>query len=852
MGSVICGQITQLTSNSGNDKVLTYTFCWEATMKVRLTLCSALSALILLTLHQVGAEGAKKDYPITPIPFTRVKLTDHFWKKRLDTNQDITIPYAFQKCEETGRIQNFEVAGGLKKGTFKGRYPFDDSDVYKIIEGASYSQQVKKNPALEQYLDELIKKIAAAQESDGYLYTARTIKAPSAVLWCDGPRWSNLYLGHELYNMGHFYEAAAAHYLATGKKTMLNMATKNADLLVSVFGPGKNLGVPGHQVIEIGLAKLFRITGNPEYLRLAKFFLDQRGNGKHRKLFGQYSQDHLPVLQQKEAVGHAVRAAYMYAGMADIAALSGDQSYLKAITRLWENVVTRKLYLTGITRLWENVVTRKLYLTGGIGSTGRHEGFGPDYDLPNASAYAETCAAIANVFWNHRMFLMLGDGKYMDVLERTLYNGALSGISLSGNRFFYPNPLKSYGQHQRSPWFGCACCPSNITRFMPSIPSYIYAVKGNALYISLFVQGEGTINMAGQKVVIKQKTRYPDDGKILIHVEPEKAAKLDLLIRIPGWARNQPVPGDLYRYKHTLKQHPILEINSGRQKIDIRRGYTRLSRIWQKGDEILLTLPMPLRQVLAHPKVKDNVNKVAFEKGPLVYCAEWKDNDKNVFNLLVPDKLSFASVNLTGKLSPIKGLTADVFALHRTGASRGIQRENHKLVLIPYYAWAHRGQGEMAVWLAAEPGAALIKPGVTLAAEGRISASKGIRGIGAINDRYEPRNSNDRSIPRCHWWPKKGSAEWIQFDFKKPVHCSSVKIYWFDDTGTGECRIPESWQVFYKKGDEWIPVNPRGGYPVSKDRFNAVTFTRISCRALRIKINLQQTFSAGIYECKIE
>lgn len=651
---------------------------------------------LILLLVSMTASGdtplVKRDYPIKPVPFTRVTVSDHFWQGRLETNQKITIPYAFKKCEETGRIQNFAVAGGLKKGTFEGKYPFNDSDVYKIIEGAAYSLQVSANPGLDRYLDELIKKIAAAREADGYLYTARTINPDPPVPWCEGPRWSNLYMGHELYNMGHFYEAAAAHYLATGKRNMLDLAVKNADLVDSVFGPGKKRGVPGHQVIEIGLAKLYRVTGNKKYLKLAKFFLDERGHARNRKLYGEYSQDHRPVLEQGEVVGHAVRALYMYAGMADIAALSGDQSYI-----------------TAIDRLWENVVSKKLYLTGGIGAAGAHEGFGPNYHLPNDSAYAETCAAIANVYWNHRMFLLHGDGKYIDVLERTLYNGLLSGISISGDRFFYPNPLESAGKHERSPWFGCACCPSNIARFIPSIPGYIYAVKGNSLYVNLFVQGQAGIKLENQELTIKQQTLYPWEGHIEITVNMRTPKTFNILVRIPGWARNQPVPSDLYRYLTQRDDLPLIKINGRLHPYTREKGFARLSRRWNPGDKIELTFPMPVRRVKAHSRVGADQGRVAFERGPIVYCAEGVDNQGDVSNLLIPDKATFKVTKRAGVLKNLKILSADVVTLHQEKDSKGVEQRQHRLVIIPYYAWAHRGKSEMAVWLAREEWAARAK-----------------------------------------------------------------------------------------------------------------------------------------------
>ena len=397
----------------------------------------------LLALNALNcSHSTQKDYPIQPVAFTEVKMTDQFWRGRMETNRAVTIRHVFDKIEETGRIDNFAIAGGLKEGEQQGIYPFDDSDVFKTIEGASYALMVNSDPELEAYLDSVITIIGAAQEEDGYLYTVRTNKADRLRRWFGDERWEKLDGSHELYNAGHLFEAAAAHYQATGKRNLLDIAVKVADMVDRTFGPGKLRKPPGHQVIEMGLAKLYRVTGEQRYLDLAKFFLDMRGKPLDgRELRGEYNQDHKPVLEQDEAVGHAVRAGYMYAGMADVAALSNDRSYVKAIDRLWGNVVGKKLYLTG-----------------GLGSRGGNEGFSGNYDLPNMSAYNETCASIANVYWNHRLFLLHGAAKYIDVMERTLYNALLSGISLQGKQFFYPNPLASVGQHERAEWFGCPCC----------------------------------------------------------------------------------------------------------------------------------------------------------------------------------------------------------------------------------------------------------------------------------------------------------------------------------------------------------------------------------------------------------
>ncbi len=794
----------------------------------------------LMTLISASCKKSRTqmDYPFQPTIFTEVHITDEFWAPRMETNRKITIPYAFQQCEETGRIRNFEEAvavntGKAERGTFCTVYPFDDSDVFKIIEGASYSLHIQPDAELEQYLDGLIAKIAAAQEEDGYLYTARTVNSDKRVRWVEKERWANMYLGHELYNAGHMYEAAVAHYLATGKRTFLDVALKNADLVASVFGPGKKHGAPGHQEIEIGLVKLYRVTGDRKYLELAKFFLDERGNSQDRKLFGKYSQDHKPVIEQSEAVGHAVRAAYMYSGMADVAALTGDASYIQAIGRIWEDVVSGKLYLTG-----------------GIGATGAGEAFGGDYNLPNRTAYAETCASIGNALWNHRMFLLHGDARYIDVLERVLYNGLISGVALSGNLFFYSNPLESYGQHKRSPWFSCACCPSNISRFMPSVPGYVYAMRENILYINLFMDSDIQVDLKGHPVKIKQETDYPWKGNIKITVDPESPGRFAVHVRIPGWTQDQPVPSDLYRYMHRNDEEVILKVNGKQKELKLEKGYARIRRTWKRGDTIELVFPMPVRRVLSHQEVKENTGKVALERGPIVYCAEWPDNQGFVSNLVLPDDAELKVERLDDLFGGVTVIKGQSLALHQGENEKAAIKKEQEFVAIPYYAWAHRGQGEMAVWLPRQESLARALPKATIASTSRVSVSRKKNGS-AINDQWEPRNSNDHSHPYLHWWPNKGTVEWVQYAFEKPETVSEVEVYWFDDTGRGECRVPVSWKVLYKKGNDWIPVVNKKPYGVKKDTYNRVTFAPVRTAGLRLEIQLQKKFSAGIHEWKV-
>ncbi len=643
-----------------------------------------LAYLFSTTLLSISAFA--QDYPIVPVPFTSVSINGGFWEPRLTTNRTVTIPFDFQKCEETGRISNFAIAGGLAKGAFRG-LRYDDSDVFKVVEGASYSLQTHYDPKLDHYLDSLITLFAAAQEPDGYLYTIRTILKDSANRKDNqvGPtRFSYVAGSHELYNVGHMYEAAVAHFLATGKRSFLNVALKNADYLIKTIGPDKLIVVPGHQEIELGLVKLYRVTNNKRYLDFARFLLDMRGRSDKRTLFpdpahsGQgaaYLQDHLPVTQQKEAVGHSVRAGYMYAGMTDIAAIQQDKAYLDALVAIWKDVVERKQYLTG-----------------GLGARGHGEAFGTAYELPNDVAYAETCAAVANMLWNHRMFLLTGEAKYMDVFERVLYNGFLAGVSLQGDAFFYVNPLASDGKRKfnvgqaatRAPWFGTSCCPTNVVRFMPSLPGYVYATKGNDLYVNLFLTNQSKLTVGGKSVQVQQQTNYPWDGKVTLTVRPTQAQAFSLLVRLPGWASGKPMPGNLYQYVNAISKAPVLKINGKSITYTTEDGYARIDRTWKPGDRLEWTLDMPVREVKANQQVTDDIGKVAIERGPVVYCAEGVDNDGKALSLAVPTGMTFRPSWQPDKLGGITSLSG--------------QTNGKALSLIPYYAWSHRGPNEMSVW----------------------------------------------------------------------------------------------------------------------------------------------------------
>lgn len=662
--------------------------------KIKITSISSLISILLTgVLFLSGCnsqdESNQKDYPIEPIPFTSVKVTDDFWGPRIQRNYKVTIPIAIEKSRETGRIKNFKVAGGLEEGGFSSRFRFDDSDVFKIIEGASYTLQTFPDEELEAQLDTLIQYISEAQEQDGYLYTVRTILGDSAskVRKVGDERWELIREGsHELYNLGHLFEAAVAHYRATGKRSLLDVAIKAADLVDQNFGPDKKATAPGHQEIEIGLVKLYRVTGEERYLKLSKFFLDQRGRFEDPDKQGRkYAQDHKPVTEQESAVGHAVRAGYMFSSMVDVAALTDSAD--------------SEEYEAALDKLWEDVVTTKMYITGGVGATSSGEAFGESYQLPNKSAYAETCASIANVFWNHRMYLLKGDAKYYDVLERTLYNGVISGVSLEGDRFFYPNPLASDGGHERKEWFGVACCPSNTSRFTPSVPGYVYAKQKNNLFVNLFMANKAEINLEDHRVKIIQKTDYPWDGEVDLEVHPEESGYFKISIRVPGWARNEAVPGDLYRFKEQVEQIPEYSINGEKVNPELKDGYVTIARDWEPGDNITIDFPMPVRRVKAHKKVEADRNRVALQRGPIVYALEGKDNYGNVKNLMIPEDTEF-------NVSPKPDLLNGIYAVE--GKAKGFWEtadgmdkvKDISIMAIPYYAWNNRGPDEMAVWLA--------------------------------------------------------------------------------------------------------------------------------------------------------
>jgi len=640
--------------------------------------------LILAAVAQVTviprAVGPAKDYPIRAVPLTSVRITDSFWAPKRETNRTVTIPHIIQQNEVTGRIDNFLKAAKKKPGPYQGQR-YNDTDVYKIIEAASWSLAGHPDPALDKKVDELVAIVGAAQEPDGYLYTPRSVDPANPAPGAGPERWSWLHTSHELYDQGHMIEAAVAHYSATGKRSFLDIAIKSADLMVKVFGRSARRDVPGHEEIELALVKLHRVTGQQKYLDLAKFFLDERGQ-KHSVEHPQfeqgsrffmyndlaYRQDHAPVASQTAAVGHAVRASYLYAAMTDIATL------------------VESTLIPVIHSLFADVTEKKMYVTGGLGADERTEAFGAEYALPNR-AYAETCASIGGILWYHRMFLQSASAKHYGALERTLYNGYLSGVSLSGDRFFYQNPLVSDGRQERSAYFDVACCPANLSRLMAELPGLIYAQDKETLYINLFIGSEADVALGGVPARIRQETNYPWDGKVTIHVDPQRPVRAGLRIRMPDWTSN-PTASALYRFTDTTDRAPVVMVNGSRLTGGDPTGGAAEAgayREWRKGDVVTVDIPMPIRRVLANDKVAEDAGKAAIQRGPILYALEAVDNGGSLKDLKLPLDTPLTSTfrpDLLGGVDVITGKVGD-----RT------------VTAIPYYAWNNRGKGEMAVWI---------------------------------------------------------------------------------------------------------------------------------------------------------
>ncbi len=789
----------------------------------RTLVCRAALGLLALT------PGLRADEPLAKlkaVPFTDVVIADGFWAPRQETNRAVSIPISLAKLEEYGNVANLDLAASGARTGYHGPV-FMDSDLYKAIEAASYSLASHPDPDLARKVDDVVAKIAAAQRDDGYLDTWFIVNA-------DAKRWGNLRDQHELYCAGHLFEAAVAHFQATGNRELLNVAIKLADHVDSIFGDGKRMGYPGHPEIELALIKLARVTGDDKYAKLAAFFVNNRG----RKFFakehhqplaeydGAYWQDDEPICDQNHIRGHAVRAAYLLSGATDVGAVTGDAALLKMVRRVWRNTTERNMYITG-----------------GIGPSAHNEGFTHDYDLPNRTAYQETCASIALAQWNHRMALLYGDAKYADVMERSLYNGVLAGVSLDGRRFFYVNPLESDGGHHRSEWFSCACCPPNVTRTLAALGGYAYAVDGDSLWVNLYVQGSVKAKLGGKDVTFDVHTDYPWDGRVRIDPRIDEPTTFTLRLRIPGWSKGN--------------KGTFVELNRGPVSgPTTERGYMVVSKTWKPGDAVIINFDMPAIRVAANPNVEADRGLLAIQRGPIVYCVEAADVGADLASLYLPRDAELKpekAPDLLGGVVVLKGTARRVpeIDFDRTLYQPAAAGAPTPIQAVPYYAWDNRRPGPMKVWLPEAPVATVAGPGEQ-GARVTMSFVNSNCQPEAIRDGVEPKSSADQPAANCHWWPRKGTEEWVQYSWKSPRTFESAKVYWFDDTGRGECRVPDSWRIEYRDGDSWKPVAPKSPYGLAKDAWNEVAFAPVATDALRLVVQLQKGWAAGVHEWKVQ
>lgn len=794
--------------------------------------CVVCGVILLGTSVPAGAdEGAAAGADSRPllklreVPFTQVRIQDHFWTPRRDANREVSLPHSLDMLEEAGNVGDFELAAAHARSGYRGPV-FMDSDLYKVLEACSYSLATNPDPVLERRVDAMIAKVAAAQMPDGYLDTYYEVNSPDR-------RWTNLRDHHELYCAGHLIEAAVAHFKATGKRTLLDVAIRVADHIAARFGdgPGQHMGYPGHPQIEQALVKLYRVTGSKRYFDLARFFIDHRGSHyfavEHDtppdRYDGAYWQDDVPIRDRTVIAGHAVRAGYLLSGVVDVAGETDDAALLQMVDRVWRNTMQKRVYLTG-----------------GIGPSASNEGFTTDYDLPNLTAYQETCASVAMVMWSHRLNLLYGDAKYADEMETALYNGMLAGVSLDGKHFFYVNPLSSAGGHHRVGWFSCACCPPNEARTLAALGEYAYATGRDSLWVSLYIAGGMHTEVDGHPLRLDVATDYPWDGDVRLTVHPDSARRFALRLRVPGWCEGATVSVD---------GAPVIDA-------PVERGYIVLDRTWRPGATVDLRLPMPPRRIEANPNVLADRGRLALARGPLVYCVEQADVDAPVSQIAVP---ATAAVRAVRKPDMLGGIVA----LETTGETAGDEEWSGALyraaqppksvpvAAIPYYAWDNRAPGEMEVWM---PTAPPVPPagGPERAAKVTLSYVSDNCQPWGVNDGIEPKSSGEQPAALCHWWPHKGTEEWAQYTWTKPIDATGVRVYWFDDTGRGECRIPAAWRVEYRDGDTWKPVLASQHYAVALDRWIDVTFTPVKTTALRLVVQLQPGWAAGVRQWRVE
>lgn len=783
---------------------------------------SLLLAIAVIALLAATAWASDAALPkLRAVPFTGVEIRDQFWAPRQETNRTVSIPHSARMLEDTGTLRNFELAASGAREGYSGPY-WMDSDAYKTIEAAAYALASHPDPALDGWMDEVIGKIARAQMADGYLNTWFQVNAPDK-------RWTNLRDCHELYCAGHLIEAAVAHFQVTGKRSLLDVATRFADHIDSVFGPGKRMGYPGHPELELALVKLWQVTGEQRYFDLARFFVENRGigffadeHGTPREHYdGTYWQDNVPIREHRFIGGHAVRAGYLFAGVTDVARETEDEGLLSMLDRVWRNTTLRRMYITG-----------------GIGPSAHNEGFTEDYDLPNDTAYQETCASVALALWNHRLNLLYGDARYADLVELSLYNGILAGVSLDGLGFFYVNPLMSGGHHHRSEWFGCACCPPNVTRTIAALGGYAYAVSDDAIWVNLYVQGNASMEVGGQRIGVEVVTEYPWEGKVVLRVVRPDEARFGLRLRVPGWCSQATVSVNGERVAS-----PVVE-----------RGYIVLDREWTAGDEVELDLEMPVRMVESHPRVRQNAGRIALQRGPIVYCFEGCDQPARVSEIAIPLTAEFTpewQPSTLGGVTILRGTGVVASGESWEGRLyRTVARHTPVPVsAVPYYAWDNREPGEMQVWMPIIPPA----PPTTLEGRARVDvsfANTNSRPDG-INDGREPRSSGEQPAALCHWWPHSGGEEWAQYTWPEPVTVAGASVYWFDDTGRGACRLPVSWEIHYRDGGEWKAVRAASEYPVQIDAWCDVRFAPVTTDALRLVVRMQPEWAAGVHEWRV-
>ncbi len=795
-------------------------------------------------------------YRLKPVSFEHVTLTDNFWRPRLETQRRILVPYAFEQTEEA--LSDLKAAADVLAGRELKNPPpphrYRSSDLFKVMESAAYLLAVQRDPELEAQMDEIIAVIAGAQEPDGYLNATRTLYPHTPIEMMGDSKYSYVDHSHELYIVGHLYEAAVAYSRATGKRTLLDVAERNAQHVQRVFfdgDPNYNGGkpknqAPGHEEIELALVKLAEATGKPEYAKTAQRFVDIRGvtyvphgEGVNSPT---YAQQHAPVVNQHSPAGHAVRATYLYAGMADVGASLGVDHYNEALTAIWSDIVDTRMHITG-----------------GLGAVHGIEGFGPAFFLPNDDAFNETCAAVGNVFFNWRMFLLTGEAKYLDVAELSLYNNVLAGMNLEGNHFFYINPLAAdglrpfnHGRPERSPWFGTACCPTNIARLVPQVPGMLFAQDDEELTLCLYAASETKVELNGTPVEVVEKTNYPFDGRIELTLNPQQPVEFAVRLRIPTWTGDQLVPGKLYRYANLSDEKVALFVNDEAVSFEIENGFAKVKRTWSAGDRVRLELPMPVRANVCRTEVEANRGRRAYSRGPLVYCAESADNPGHVYNYLAPsvDDLAAARVEqfaITGQ--KVVAINVETQSLDKDG-----QLQATPLTLVPYYAWNNRGVGSMIVWLAdniatLREGAFVVDDNAQMFKSAQAKHTYDQDHVEAMIDGRLPKNSFDTLIPRWTSWPERGKEQTLEFELVEPMEPRSIEVYWYDDRGG--VQVPQRWELEVWRENAWqaFPLYNTDEYANERDQFNVVhPAGPFLTDRLRMKVWPQADAAVGVLE----